>query len=176
LREIKLEKLGSDWDSILQGVGVELKDTVGALSDHVAKLDGVTHAIQGKSIRFYHGKVDARNLFTAFLLTENSLKVRIATDPSVEFQDPLGWTGDGGHKPYFAWLLGVKQIKKEFTVTGKEQIEYAMDLITQSYLQTSPIPHELKKTSITNIKWYKGTEGNMKREPMRALRCQNATI
>jgi hypothetical protein len=157
-----LDKLGSDWDSMLQGISIELKDTVRTLSSHVAELDGVTHAIQGKSICFYHGRVDARTLFAVFLLTENSLRVRITTDPSVDFQDPQRWTGEiQAWKTIFIRLLRVRPTRV-FTVTSKEQIEYAMDLITQSYLQTTPIPYDkLQKTSIGYQpfpKWYKGKD------------------
>lgn len=157
-----MEKLGSDWDSVLLGLRDELRNIVGTLCNHVAELDGVTHAIQGKSICFYRGKVDVRNLFAVFVLTENSLKVRITTDPSVELQDPQRWTGKTqAWKTYLLRLLRGRPIK-EFIVTSKEQIEYAVELITQSYLQTSPIPYDRsQKTSIGYQpfpKWYKGKD------------------
>ncbi len=132
---------------MLQSASHELKDTVRSLINHVAELNDVTHAIQGKNYCFYHGKADARNLFATFLLTGKALKVEIVTDPSVEFQDPERWTGDSGHKPHFPWLLGRKQ-KKEFTIASKEQVKYAIELITQAYLQTLPTPHEMKKSPI----------------------------
>ncbi len=133
---------------MLQWASDELKDTVRSLINHVAELNEVTHAIQGENCCFYHGKADARNLFATFLLTENALEVRIVTDPGVEFQDPERWTGDSGHKTYFPWLLGRKQKKAQFTLTSKEQVKYAMELITQAYLQTLPTPHEMKKRPI----------------------------
>jgi len=143
-----LGRLDRDWDSMLQWAGDELKDTVRTLRRQVAELNEVTHAIQGENYCFYHGKAGAGKPFAAFLLTENALKVEIVTDPGVEFQDPERWAGDSGHKPYFLWwLLGRKQ-KKKFTVTSKEQVKYAMDLITQSYLQTLSTYHELKKSPI----------------------------
>ena len=133
---------------MFQQVSGELKDTVKTLISHITELNEVTHAVQGENCCFYHGKADARNLFAAFLLTENTLQVEIVTDSSVEFQDPERWTSDSGHKPYFLWwLLGRKQ-KKGFTVTSKEQLEYAIELITQAYLQTLPTSHEYQKSSM----------------------------
>jgi hypothetical protein len=41
-----------------------------------------------------------------------------------------------------------KKLKRGFTVTKKEQIEYSMRLITQAYIQAHPIPRELIKTGM----------------------------
>lgn len=132
---------------MLPWVSDKVKDMAKALNSRIDELLEVAKVFQGRECCFYHGEAKAKNLFAAFLLTENSLRVRIKTDPGVEFEDPERWTGGSRYRTYFLWLVGKKQ-EREFIVTSIGQIEYAVKLITQSYLQTRPIPHEQLKSSI----------------------------
>lgn len=129
-----------------------MKDIVKTLTSRVMELHEATCNVQGKHYCFYHGEAHAKNLFAAFLLAGNALEVGIRTDPGISFEDPERWTQDGGRKAYFLWWLG-KKLKRGFTVTKKEQIEYAMELITQAYVQTHPIPRERIKTGMRAQKW-----------------------
>lgn len=56
------------------------------------------------------------------------MKVRIRTDPKT-FRDDKKWTGD---KIYRGWFFKQGQ-EREFKVTEKEQVDYAIELIRQSY-------------------------------------------
>jgi predicted transport protein len=44
------------------------------------------------------------------------------------FQDPQGWT-----KKYKGWFFSKKHEEREFSITTKEQLSYAIELIKQSY-------------------------------------------
>jgi len=127
--------------------GDDLKDVVRELTRRTTDLLEVVSEVSGRFYLFYHGKASEKNLFATFWLTENVLRVRVRTDPAVPFEDPNGWTRTNGFKTYLLWLLGRKQ-EKEFVVTKKEHVDYAMELLTQAYLQTRPLPHEQLKTGI----------------------------
>lgn len=127
-----------DWNSILSSVDDNVKDTARALTSSIIELHEVIHKVQGRQYCFYYGEPSKKTLFAAFLLAKKALKVKIRTDRSIFFKDPKRWTEDIGYKGYFLWLLGRRQ-EREFTMTGKEQTQYAMELITQAYLQTRSI-------------------------------------
>jgi predicted transport protein len=57
-----------------------------------------------------------------------ALKIRIRTDPT-SFKDPRKWTGD---RIYKGWFFKQGQ-EREFKITEMPQIDYAMELIKQSY-------------------------------------------
>jgi len=76
---------------------------------------------------FYKGKPSTKSVFAGFFLTKEALKVRIRTKPAT-FKDPRRWTGE---KTYH-WFFRTRQ-EKEFKITERDQIDYAMELIKQSY-------------------------------------------
>ena len=61
-------------------------------------------------------------------IAKKSLSVRIRADPAT-FKDPQKWTED---RIYKGWFFKQGQ-EREFKITSKEQISYAMELIKQSY-------------------------------------------
>ena len=92
------------------------------------ELGDVTHKPLGRFYCFYKGKPSTKSIFAALMLRKNALKVRIRTDPST-FQDPQKWTGD---KVYKGWFFKSGE-EREFEISRKEQINYAIELIKHSY-------------------------------------------
>ena len=91
-------------------------------------LKDVVEKPQGRYLCFYKGKPTNKSIFAAFLLTKKLLKVRIRTDPRT-FRDP-----EKRVKPemFKGWFFKTRQ-EREFKITSKEQITYAIELIKQSY-------------------------------------------
>ena len=117
-----------NWDSILSWVEDSVRVVVKALSSSTIELGGVTHAKHGRYYCFYRGKPSTKSIFVAFLLTKNALKVRIRTDPET-FRDPKKWTGE---RVYKGWFFK-KGEEREFKIVGIDQMDYAMELVKQSY-------------------------------------------
>jgi len=116
------------WEKMLSWVDENTKDLVKVLTDNIINLGEVTHVPHGRNYCFYRGKPRAKSIFVAFLLTKKALKVRIRTDPKT-FKDFRKWTGD---RIYRGWFFKQGE-EREFKITDKEQIDYAMELIKHSY-------------------------------------------
>jgi predicted transport protein len=129
-RERKIPEHYKDWQSLFNWVEDSVKDVTKALESNIISINPseVTKAVHGRYLCFYRGKPSTKSIFAAFLLTKKALKVRIRTDPST-FKDPQKLTGD---KVYKGWFFKQGQ-EREFKITSKEQIPYAMELIKQSY-------------------------------------------
>lgn len=117
-----------NWESMLAWVNDNVRDVVATLTENIIKLENVTHSAHGRYYCFYKGKPSTKSIFVAFLLTKEALKVRIRTDPNT-FKDPRKWTSD---RIYKGWFFKQGQ-EREFKVASKEQNDYAMELISQSY-------------------------------------------
>jgi predicted transport protein len=116
------------WEKRLEWVDKNVKEMVDALTNRILDLGGVNHLPHGRNYCFYKGKPSTKSIFAALLLGKKSLSVRIRADPAT-FRDPQKWTGD---RIYKGWFFKQGQ-EREFKVTSKEQIPYAMELIKQSY-------------------------------------------
>jgi predicted transport protein len=130
VEERKLPEHYESWEKMLAWVNDNTKDVVKELTKSILKLGEVTHSPLGRYYCFYRGKRSTKSRFVCFNLTKKALKVRIRTEPRT-FKDTQKWTGD---KIYKGWFFhhGLGQ-EREFKVTNKEQIDYAMELIKQSY-------------------------------------------
>ena len=117
-----------NWDSMLSWVNDDVRAIVRTLSSHIAELGDVTHAKHGRYYCFYRGKPSTQSIFAAFLLAKSALKVRIRTDPET-FRDPERWTGE---RVYKGWFFK-KGEEREFKMMDVNRLDYAMDLIKQSY-------------------------------------------
>ena len=115
-----------NWEKKLAWVDETVRATTKALINRIAKLDNVSHRPSGPDYMFYRETSRGKIVFAGLFLTKPALKVRIRTDPAT-FKDPKKWTGD---KEYH-WFFKVGE--REFKITNKEQIDYAMELIKQSY-------------------------------------------
>jgi len=129
-KERRVPEHYKDWQSLFNWVEDNVKDVTKALESSIISINPseVTKAVHGRYLCFYKGKPSTKSTFVAFLLTKKALKVRIRTDPNT-FKDPQKLTGD---KVYKGWFFKQGQ-EREFKITSKEQISYAMELIKQSY-------------------------------------------
>jgi predicted transport protein len=116
------------WEKRLAWVDGSVREIVNALTYRILQLREATYELHGRYCCFYKGKPSTKSIFAAFLLGKHSLSIRIRTDPAT-FRDPQKWTGD---RVYKGWFFKQGQ-EREFKITNKEQIDYAMELITQSY-------------------------------------------
>lgn len=116
------------WDDLFAWVNDDVKELVNILSDKIAGFGDVNPFVRGRYLCFYRGKPSGKSIFAAFILTKGTLKVRIRTDPNT-FRDPLKWTGD---KIYKGWFFKQGQ-EREFKISSKDQIPYAIELVKQSY-------------------------------------------
>jgi predicted transport protein len=116
------------WDSMFAWVSDNVKELVNILSERITEFGEVRQVVHGRYLCFYRGKQSVKSIFAAFLLTKKVLKVRIRTDPNT-FRDPQNWTDD---KIYKGWFFKQGQ-EREFKISNKDQISYAIELIKQSY-------------------------------------------
>jgi len=113
---------------MLAWVNDDVKVIVEILTNCIIEIGNVTHVSRGRYYCFYKGKPSTKSIFAAFLLTKAALEVRIRTAP-ITFKDPQRWTGN---RIYKGWFFKQGQ-EREFKITSKDQITYAMELIKHSY-------------------------------------------
>lgn len=114
------------WEKKLEWVEENVREVTKALTNQILQFDNVVHKASGPDYVFFKGQPGTKTIFLGLFLMKSALKIRIRTDRAT-FKDPKKWTGD---KEYH-WFFKVGE--KEFKITSKEQIEYAMELIRQSY-------------------------------------------
>jgi len=118
-----------NWQTMLAWVDVNTRNLVEMLSRSIVKrFDNVFHRASGKYYLFYKGKPGTKSVFAAFLLTKKYLNVRIRTDPET-FKDPKGQLND---TLYRGWFFKTGQAR-QFKVTEEHELDYAIELIRQSY-------------------------------------------
>lgn len=115
------------WEKKLEWVQENINDVAKVLTNKILELGGVVHKPSGPDYVFYKGKPSTKSVFAGFFLTKKALKVRIRTDPAT-FRDPRKWTGE----KVYHWFFRTGQ-EKEFKITERDQIDYATELIKQSY-------------------------------------------
>jgi len=93
-------------------------------------LGGARGKPMGRWYTFHRGEPHSKSRFVVFLLTKHKVRVRIRADPTT-FRDPERLVKDYVYVKWF-FHLGKGQ-EREFPITDKEQIDYAMELIKQSY-------------------------------------------
>jgi len=115
------------WEKKLEWVDENVKDIVEELTGRIVQLGGTTHKTSGPDYVFYKGTPSTKSVFAGFFISKKALKVRIRTAPAT-FKDPKRWTGDRTYH----WFFTTGQ-EKEFKMTSKDQVDYAIELIKQSY-------------------------------------------
>jgi predicted transport protein len=114
------------WEKKLEWVDENVREVTKALMNQVLQFDKVVHKASGPDHVFFKGQPSTKTVFLGLFLTKPALKVRIRTDPKT-FKDPKKWVGD---KEYH-WFFKIGE--KEFKITSKDQVDYAMELVKQSY-------------------------------------------
>lgn len=116
-----------NWEKKLAWVDENVRDIVEELTSRIVRLGEITHKTSGPDYVFCKGSPSQKSIFAGFFISKKVLKVRIRTDPTT-FKDPKKWTGD----KIYHWFFRTGQ-EKEFKITSKDQLDYAMELIKQSY-------------------------------------------
>ena len=127
-KERELPEHYLSWEKRLVWVDENIREIVNTLTNRILQLRNTTSKTSGRYLCFYKGKPSTKSIFAAFLLRKHALNVRIRADPAT-FKDPKKMTGD---RVYKGWFFKQNQ-EREFKIASKEQIDYAMELIVQSY-------------------------------------------
>jgi predicted transport protein len=94
------------------------------------KFPEILHKPIGRYYCFYRGRISSRSRFVAIILHKNDISIRIRADPKT-LSDPKNLLKE---KVYKGWFFGHgRGQEREFKVTDKGQLNYAMELIKQSY-------------------------------------------
>ena len=117
----------TSWEAKLAWVNEDVRNLVQAITKRILQLKSVTHRPSGTSYEFFKGETTERYAFAALVLTKKVLKVRIRTDPAT-FQDSQKWTGE----KVFHWFFRTGE-EKSFNLTEESKLDYAMELVKQSY-------------------------------------------
>jgi predicted transport protein len=113
------------WEAKLNWVNPKIKELTHALQDQIIKLGNVDHTPSGPDYKFYKGKRTSDSIFAGMFLTHDALKVRIRTDST--FNDPKKLVSQRTYKWFF------RSGEREFAISDVSQLEYAIELIKQSY-------------------------------------------
>ncbi len=125
----RLPEQYESWEKMLMWVDDNTRNIVDALTKSILnRFDNVSHKTSGRYYIFYKGKPTTKSVFAAFLLTKKYLKVRIRTDPRT-LRDPERVLKE---RVYRGWFFKTGQ-EREFKITEKDQMDYAIELIKQSY-------------------------------------------
>jgi len=117
------------WEKMFAWVDEDVRELVKTLESKILeRFSDVNRKAIGRYYCFYKGKPTTDSLFTVFLLTKKVLKVRIRTDPKT-FRDTKNWTRGSVYKGWFF----KKGEERGFPIIGIHQLDYAMELIKQSY-------------------------------------------
>jgi len=122
-----------DWEKRLEWVDEKTRLITEKLMERIPELGKVTEQIHGRNYCYYKRKPSTKSIFVALILTKKKLNVRIRTDLTT-FKDPKKRVKE---KVYKGWFFKTGQ-EREFMITEKEQIDYAMKLIQQSYESALP--------------------------------------
>ena len=117
------------WERNLQWVDENVRSLVVAIDRKIRNdFPRMFGRPRGRYYCYYRGKPVTKSIFGAFVLTHDYLKIRIMTDPGT-FHDRRKWTKE---KIFRNWFFARGQ-EREFVLTDKKQIEYAMKLLRHSY-------------------------------------------
>ena len=118
-------------EEFIEKVDVSIREVTRSLLTRIAQLGNVV--FRGKtSYSAYIGKRRIIYGFAGIAPRKSTLKIYIRTN-SPSFSDPREWLDPKKAK----WFT--ESDEKAFTITNKDQVDYAMELITQSYQITQKI-------------------------------------
>ena len=115
------------WEAKLKWVTPTVRELANALIDRTSQLRDVNPKPSGPDYKFYKGNPSSTSIFAGIFLTQNVLKVRIRTNSAKTLNDPKKWVSERTYKWFFS------SGEKEFRITNMSQLDYAMELIKQSY-------------------------------------------
>ena len=117
------------WEARLKWVTPETREMIQKLIKRVeSELSGISHEPRLRWYYFYKGEGRGlKYLFAVLMIGKKKVSVRIKADP-VKFKDLQKWT-----KKYKGWFFARKYEEREFSISTPEQLDYAIELIKQSY-------------------------------------------
>lgn len=119
------------WDEKLKLTSESVQELVKVLTNRiVGELGDVIHKPIGDDYQFFREEKTSRSRLADLMLRKKWVSVRIRADPKT-FKDERDWTEGKVYKGWF-FTHGVGQ-EREFRIDSKEQLDYAMELIRQSY-------------------------------------------
>jgi len=118
-----------EWGKSLRSVDDDIRSlTLTVFSRMKKEFAGVNEKTRGRYDCFYIGKPSSKSVFVAFRVNQKSLAIRIRTNST--FKDGKEWTQNRAYRNWFF----TKDQEREFKITDKSDIDYAISLISQSYL------------------------------------------
>jgi len=128
-RKKKRPKYRKDWKARLEWVDASARTLVSQLIERVEdKLPQVFHVPKHRWYYFYKGESGKpESLFAVLTITKRKVHVRVGVNAS-KFIDKSNLT-----KPYKKWFFKTKVEERDFTVSRPEQLDYALELLQQSY-------------------------------------------
>jgi len=128
-REVKLPEHYESWEKMVAWVDENTRNITEWLANEIKnRFENSVEETRGRYLCFFKGNPSTKSIFAAFILTKKHLNVRIRTDPTT-FVDPKSRVKE---KIYSGWFFKTGQ-EREFKITSKEQIPYALELVKQSY-------------------------------------------
>jgi predicted transport protein len=115
------------WEKKLEWVDQNVRDVRKALTNRIEQFANVSQKASGPDYIFYKEISGKKIPFVGLFLTKPTLKVRIRTDPTT-LKDPKKWVSEKTYNWFFR--MGNE---KEFRISSVDQIDYALELIKQSY-------------------------------------------
>jgi predicted transport protein len=117
------------WEARLKWSTPENRELLRKLVERVkSEFPEIAHEPKYRWYYMYKGKgKDLKSLFAVLMIKKKKVSIRIKSDPAT-FRDAQGWT-----KKYKGWFFARKYEEREFSISTSEQIDYAIDLIKQSY-------------------------------------------
>jgi predicted transport protein len=118
------------WEARLGWVEPSIKELTLHIIDEIrSRFSDVEDRPSGRYYLFDKGQSGSGHRFAALIPTKKSLKVRIRVDPHT-LTDPKNWIGE---KLYKRWFFSGPGEEREFKIDNIDQIDYALELIAQSY-------------------------------------------
>jgi len=119
------------WQEMLEWSSESTRELAKTIISRIkTELKDIKHKPLGKHYAFYREKVGSKTIFAVLMLRKNSIAVRIGVDPKT-FRDEEELVEEKVYKGWF-FKYGGRQ-EREFRISDKEQLEYALKLIKQSY-------------------------------------------
>ena len=119
----------TSWEARLKWATPEAKELVQKLVKRVeSELPEISHLPRYRWYYLYKGEGRGlKYLFAVLMIGKKKVNVRIKADP-LKFKDLQKWT-----KKYKGWFFARKYEEREFSISTQEQLDYAIELIKQSY-------------------------------------------
>jgi predicted transport protein len=123
-------KIPVSWEKKLEDNDSQVKLLVKDLMLSIVKeFSDLTTELSGDDFQLFRGQIGLGNRFAVLMLRKDGITIRLRANPRTLI-DPQKWITEKTYKWYFNDGNGEE---KEIKITEKEQIDYAVELLKQSY-------------------------------------------